>query len=294
MSYYITYACLTPISSLAARSPCFWRGKRTGAKKKITHDTQKNRSSSTNPFANLTDIGGVNSIRQFSRSWQRAAVFHEVIPQRPSFAFAPDQEPVQHATAAAEPNHQYARGDVEAGPRASLLRERLEAHDVSENAIGEGDDNDEGGNGAAAADPASSHLAAGDDHLHEAKRQRSGSDLFRVFSSSAAGGSILSGRQHERRNSIFEVPPHLATPDIVGSWGTYRSYGTTLESDDGVSRSSMAHAADLWRQQQETGVNVPDGQRPPILVKEVEQEGRIVLAVSGQSTLPQTIMNATK
>ena len=177
MSYYITYACLTPISSLAARSPCFWREKRTGAKKKISHDTQKNRSSSTNPFANLTDIGGVNSIRQFSRSWQRAAVFHEVIPQRPSFAFAPDQEPVQHATAAAEPNHQYARGDVEAGPRASLLRERLEAHDVSENAIGEGDDNDEGGNGAAAADPASSHLAAGDDHLHEAKRQRSGSDL---------------------------------------------------------------------------------------------------------------------
>lgn len=166
---------------------------------------------------------------------------------------------------------------------------------MSENAIGEGDDNDEGGNGAAAAaDPASSHLAAGDDHLHEAKRQRSGSDLFRVFSSSAAGGSILSGRQHERRNSIFEVPPHLATPDIVGSWGTYRSYGTTLESDDGVSRSSMAHAADLWRQQQETGANVPDGQRPPILVKEVEQEGRIVLAVSGQSTLPQTIMNATK
>lgn len=115
--------------------------------------------------------------------------------------------------------------------------------------------------------------------------------------SSSAGSGSPRGR---RSNSIFEVPPHLATPDIAGSWGTYRSYGTvdadvdTIRSGDDVSRPSMAHAAELWRQQQESGANVPDGERPPILVKEVEQEGRIVLAVSGQSTLPQTVMNATK
>jgi vesicular inhibitory amino acid transporter len=30
------------------------------------------------------------------------------------------------------------------------------------------------------------------------------------------------------------------------------------------------------------------------LVKEVEQDGKIVLAVEGQSTLPQTVFNSTK
>ncbi|KAK7746130.1 hypothetical protein SLS62_009509 [Diatrype stigma] len=254
----------------------------------------RRRSSSTNPFAGLTDIGGVNSIRQFSRSWQRAAVFPEVIPQRPSFAFAPDQEPAHH-------HQQYARGDVEAGagagPKASLIREHLEAADID--TVGEDEDG--------ATEPAS-HLGGGDrsgaasprdnrhdQHAQEAKRQRSNSDLYRVLSSSVGSGSPR-GR---RSNSIFEVPPHLAAPDIAGSWGTYRSYGTvdadvdTVRSGDDISRPSMAHAAELWRQQQESGVNVPDGERPPILVKEVEQEGRIVLAVSGQSTLPQTVMNAT-
>jgi vesicular inhibitory amino acid transporter len=56
----------------------------------------------------------------------------------------------------------------------------------------------------------------------------------------------------------------------------------------------MREAAELWQQQQESGANLPDGERPPILVKEVEQDGKIVLAVSGQSTLPQTIVNSTK
>ena len=56
----------------------------------------------------------------------------------------------------------------------------------------------------------------------------------------------------------------------------------------------MQEAAEMWRQQQESGGNVPDGDRPHILVKEVEQDGKIVLAVSGQSTLPQTIVNSTK
>lgn len=56
----------------------------------------------------------------------------------------------------------------------------------------------------------------------------------------------------------------------------------------------MAEAGELWRQQQVSG-NVPDGEMEPILVKEVEQEdGKIVLTVKGQSTLPQTIFNSIK
>ena len=90
--------------------------------------------------------------------------------------------------------------------------------------------------------------------------------------------------------SIFAIPPHLATPSIVGSYGSALEYGT-IRSE--VSRASMAQAAALWRQQQEVGGAVPDGELPPILVKEVEQDGKIVLAVEGQSTLPQTVFNST-
>lgn len=56
----------------------------------------------------------------------------------------------------------------------------------------------------------------------------------------------------------------------------------------------MAQAGELWRQQQQAGGNVPDGEHPRILVKEVEQDGKIVLTVEGQSTLPQTIFNSIK
>lgn len=54
----------------------------------------------------------------------------------------------------------------------------------------------------------------------------------------------------------------------------------------------MAHAAQLWREQQDKSyVTVDD--RPPLIVKEVEQDGKILLVVEGQSTLPQTIFNST-
>jgi hypothetical protein len=72
--------------------------------------------------------------------------------------------------------------------------------------------------------------------------------------------------------------------------------------------------AQLWRQQEQeraqqeaaisegiigepalpAAVIGPDEELPPILVKEVEQDGKIVLAVEGQSTLPQTVFNSTK
>jgi vesicular inhibitory amino acid transporter len=52
----------------------------------------------------------------------------------------------------------------------------------------------------------------------------------------------------------------------------------------------MAHAGQLWRQQQASRVD--EGGREPLIVKEVEQDGKIVLAVAGQSTLPQTIFNS--
>ncbi|KAI0866971.1 transmembrane amino acid transporter [Xylaria cubensis] len=214
---------------------------------------RRRRSSVTNTFAALTDIGGVNSIRSFGRSFQRAAAFPEIIPQRPSFIFAPGQEPLQ-------------AGDIEAAPAHGLLRQQLDAT-LSDSAITDTDQED------------GSTLTPTDTRLSERKRVGS-EDLHRVVSPS---GSV-------RSNSIFSTPPLLSAPPIFGSYGSVRSYGT-VESE--ASHASMREAAELWRQQYESGANVPDGERPPIMVKEVEQDGKIVLAVSGQSTLPQTVVNST-
>ncbi|KAI0128570.1 transmembrane amino acid transporter [Xylariales sp. AK1849] len=222
----------------------------------------RRRSSVTNRLTALTDIGGVNSLRSFTRSWQRATAFPEVIPQRPSFVYAPGQEPVHTI----EPIT-YGRTDIETGARASLLRSHLEAT-PPENAIVDGEEEESG--------PTGTPLPRS--HSHDAERKPFDNELGRVLSPSGSA----------RSNSIFEIPPPLSA--LVGSYSSNRTYGT-IESD--VSRSSMVQAGELWRQQQQAGVDMPDGERPPIVVKEVEQDGKFVLAVSGQSTLPQTVMNST-
>ncbi|KAK8049259.1 Vacuolar amino acid transporter 1 [Apiospora phragmitis] len=220
----------------------------------------RRRSSVTNRLAAITEIGGVNSLRSFTRSWQRAAVFPEVIPQRPAFVFAPDQEPVQTDPIT------YGRGDVE---NVAPQTQHLETTG-SENAV-----EDEETGPSATTPPLLPHRRS-------SERKGFGNELSRVISPATSVRS---------RGSLFEIQPHLATPPIVGSFSSYRSYGTV---DSNVTRQSMAHAGELWRQQQEAGADVPEGGRPAILVKEVEQEdGKIVLAVSGQSTLPQTVVNST-
>lgn len=243
------------------------------------------RSSVSNRLAAVADVGGVNSIRSFTRSWQRAAGFTEVIPQRPALVFAPDQEPL-----GAHDGVQYGRRDEDAGPVAphmSLLRQHLEATPGS--AIR--DDSPEPG--ASETRPLllpDSHSSAGGSFRGGGSHERKGGggadgdQLRRTF-------SISSGTSNAQ--SIFAIPPQLAAPDIVGSFGSFRSYGTVV-SDDSYGRESMAHAAEAWRQQQAAG-NAPDGETQPILVKEVEdRDGKIVLTVEGQSTLPQTIFNSTK
>lgn len=122
--------------------------------------------------------------------------------------------------------------------------------------------------------------------FRERERKALDNDLRRTFSTGSGAGTP---------SSIFAVPPQLATPDIVGSYGSFRDYGSFSDvRGDDLGRESMAQAGEMWRQQQRSG-NAPDGETAPILVKEVEQEdGKIVLTVKGQSTLPQTIFNSIK
>ncbi|KAI1816181.1 transmembrane amino acid transporter [Poronia punctata] len=231
---------------------------------------RRRRSSVTNTFAALTDLGGVNSIRSFNRSFQRAAAFPEIIPQRPSFVFAPGQEPIHGSTS-----------DVDVQGRFPFHQQL--GTSPSDNAIVDDEHDD-----ARPHSPA--FLSPNDDRSGERKRLGSG------LGSNLGSGNLHRGASPSgsvRSNSIFATPPHLSAPPIIGSYGSVRSYGTIVDLEAERSHASMEEAAELWRQQQESGANVPDGERPPILVKEVEQDGKIVLAVSGQSTLPQTIVNST-
>jgi vesicular inhibitory amino acid transporter len=201
----------------------------------------------------------VNSIENFARSWTRAAGFHEVAPHRPSFILSSEQD----TPASIDDTIEYGRTDAEYGriPRTSLLRAHLEASGSPENAI-----EDEPHDGESEAGPTKPLLHK------EFEGKRVDSDLPSVQ------GSVRG------RESIFAIAPHLATP-LPGSYGT--SYGTIQSS---LSENSMLRAGDLWRQQQAAKA---EGGREPLLVKEIEQDGKVVLVVAGQSTLPQTIFNST-
>ena len=89
------------------------------------------------------------------------------------------------------------------------------------------------------------------------------------------------------RQSIFAMGPGLAEP-LVGSYSSHRSYGTIQ-----AELERWSSAASRARDEDEEGDESRD-ELPPILVKEVEQDGRFVLAVEGQSTLPQTVFNSIK
>ena len=145
-----------------------------------------------------------------------------------------------------------------------MLRAHIEASSSPENAV-----DDE------SAAPESDPISPPPLHNTETERKRLGSERASFY------GSVRGSQ------SIFAIAPHLATP-LAGSYGT--SYGT-LQST--LNESSMIHAGQLWRQQQESGAHVAEGEREPLLVKEIEQDGKVVLVVAGQSTLPQTIFNST-
>jgi vesicular inhibitory amino acid transporter len=220
------------------------------------------RSSIATRLNSLAQVGGVNSIENFARSWTRAAAFIEVTPHRPSFILSADQEGQPRE----EDTFQYGRIDGEYGgiPQTSLLRAHLEASSSLENAI-----DDE-----SVAPDAESHPTT---HRPVNRRESESKRLESVMTSTQ--GSVRGS------NSIFAIAPHLATP-LSGSYGT--SYGTLQSS---LNESSMEHAGQLWKQQQAS--KKAEGEWEPILLKEVEQDGKIVLVVAGQSTLPQTIFNST-
>ncbi|KAF4992744.1 hypothetical protein FGRMN_6954 [Fusarium graminum] len=223
---------------------------------------RRRRSSITNQLAAIADIGGVNSFRSFARSWQRAAGFHEVIPRRPSFVLASEQEG----------DLQYSRSHVQGSllPQSGLLRQHLEAS--SSQANGE----------------SSSAVESSPRPMRSSYRD---GETKPLLDAEAAGISPFGSP----RSSIFAVPPHLAAPDIVGSYGSFRDSSPFGTLERGARHRISFSEGSGWGVADEDGEEGEDaahGEHQPILVKEVKQGNKVVLAVEGQSTLPQSVFNS--
>ncbi|MCJ1434888.1 hypothetical protein MMC27_004258 [Xylographa pallens] len=207
------------------------------------NDLRRRRSSIALRINALTQVGGVNSVESFARSWQRAINFHEITPSRSSFVVAEDDQSVigqQQDEERGQTNHR------------SLLRQQLEQ---------EGTPPD---------------LAVQED-VEEAD------DSSRITSRNRVGGSSVGGD-----DDIFSQASYLGSPMGSIDNGTYGSLSARLND------SSKQHASRLFHEQQVTGLQEPDKELEPLLVKRVEQEdGKVVLAVVGQSTIYQTVLNST-
>jgi vesicular inhibitory amino acid transporter len=191
----------------------------------------------------LGEAGGVNSLNNFARSWQRAAGFFEITPVRPGFRLESDDgnDQADHFTSG-----------TSSPSRRSLIRAGLDAersHDRSQ-AIADSDE----------------HLPTEETHLL------------------SPGPEQRLGRH--RSESILSIAPSLASP-FGGSYGT--SYGSLSAR---VNESSMIHAGRLFTEQQLKAADEADTDREPLLVKQIEEDGKLINVVVGQSTLPQTIFNS--
>lgn len=213
-------------------------------------------SSAPQRIAALTDFGGHNSVRSFVRSWHRAANFPMSSRTAPPLVFAPDHGPLTLQ----EP--QYSRSHPGYCPQewTSFLRQHAEGLQEGPSRL------------------PSSFGARG--HIRDRGRNTLDAETEAAFRS----GSVTTDGSHQ---SIFGMGQGLAEP-LVGSYSSHRSYGA-IQAE--LERWSSA----AWRAPSDEDEDEDSGNDlPPILVKEVEQDGKFVLAVEGQSTLPQTVFNSIK
>ncbi|KAK3676504.1 hypothetical protein LTR78_003780 [Recurvomyces mirabilis] len=228
------------------------------------HSTQeemrRRRSSMALRVEALRQAGGVNSIDNFARSWQRAAGFYEVTPLRPSFRYADEDEVPRDSDAS------HAKG------QRSLLRQALQEDEQGRQPdVFEDEEDDET---TPTATPS--------------KRQIQPQKPYTPQTGGRENQPLLQQRlSGVHDDSIFAIEPSLASP-FGGSYGT--TWGSLASR---VNEPSMRHAGRLFRQQQTKGISEPDKEREPLLVKQVQEDnGKVVNVVVGQSTLPQTIFNS--
>lgn len=244
----------------------------------------------SNRLAAVADIGGVNSFRSFARSWHRAASFAEVIPRRPSLVFTPDQRPFDDLGGDGAQYFPFFSPSPAPAPHTSLLGQHLERSPWPASQTP--------GEPSTGVDPRVAVAA------RDGLREDGGANVM-LGADMAAGA--LPPASPSGRSPIFAAPPHLATPSVIGSYGSFRSqrYGSFRSQRYGTiaSRPSSTHVSG-WKAHGDddddhvaarAALDDEDaalGEDQPILVKEVKQGDKIVLTVEGQSTLPQSIFNS--
>jgi vesicular inhibitory amino acid transporter len=217
------------------------------------------RSSMSMRITALRDAGGVNSLNNFARSWQRAAGFFEITPVRPSFRIESDNDDDNYDDDDDDDDNDepesFPRSGLSVPDHRSMLRSALDddRRRPLENAI---------------VDEEQGEPTEDSQLLPSAVEQR------------------LSRRRSNRDESIFSIEPSLASA-FGGSYGT--SYGSLAAH---VNESSMRHAGRLFTEQQMKGTAEPDHDREPLLVKQIEEDGQLINVVVGRSTFPQTIFNS--
>lgn len=190
----------------------------------------------------LAHLGGLNSIENFARSWQRAAGFVEIPPRQPSFVFADEEEEPSGARISDE--------EGSPGEYRSLLRQQLEPGRAPESVF--------------------------EDSASSAPNEDDSSDWEGCAKPGTGRGRPITGHA-----------PYLASPFASKYDGLYGSLSSR------VNASSMRHADRLFHEQQVGGMQDPDKEHEPLLIKRVEREdGKRVQVVIGQSTLPQTVFNS--
>lgn len=200
----------------------------------------------------IRHAGGVNSIDNFARSWQRAAGFYEIAPVRHSFRYADGEEEGEGDGDDAN----YQREDVEGTPQEhrSLLRAALQegGRKLSDNAI--------------------------DDQHHHAPES----------STHSAEHGTHRGRQPTiNEDSIFTIEPQLASP-FGGSYGT--TYGSLASRVNESSMRHAGRL--FRQQQMQGVSEPDKEREPLLVKQIEEEDGKVVNVVVGQSTLPQTIFNS--
>ncbi|KOS16649.1 Vacuolar amino acid transporter 1 [Escovopsis weberi] len=238
--------------------------------------SERRRSSVTNRISAMADIGGVNSFRSFARSWQRAAAFPEVIPRQPSLIFSPEQQHQQHQQDGGDGDEalEYGRSVVQSStPQFGLLRQHLEASSLEGQSAG----------------PSVGSKFRRPSVDNDRDRDWESKDLERACEHLPVLGISST------RSSIFAAPPHLATPSIIGSYGSH--YGTmtpgSLRARPRIihPRGQAGAGPDAHADAGEDE-DTAHGEEQPILVREVRQGNKLVLTVEGQSTLPQSVFNS--
>lgn len=192
----------------------------------------------------LAHVGGVNSIENFARSWQRAVNFHEITPVRGSFTTAADEEDAVGRQAVDQRLGHF--------QHRSLIRQQLEQQG------------------------ASPESAIQDDTTEQEDLTPRASDAYHISQSLNGEG-----------NDIFSRASYFGSP-FASSYGGI--YGTPPQADESSRRQAMRS----YRERQITQQEVVDEEQEPLLLKRVhQQDGKVFVAVVGQSTIYQTVLNST-